>query len=195
MSGIVVRAGGQNVAVSSAHFARSWEEHVESHLSDFAEIVSLLSEAFRFDPRISRELLDDWENRTLATLPTTDSDIDSVVSVAAFGRRIFACDAASRLALAKSAAKRQFAMLLEAALVAAWAAEIDVESDAVARLLGLATRIAAAAAPFESGRELAEAALEWLRDEPWTARAYTAEFRAQLEERMTALAATSAEEA
>jgi hypothetical protein len=173
----------------SSSFPRAWESHVASVLPELHSVVRLLTESFAFEPSISETLLDYWNRRDQLRPPENDADAYLEMGVAAFGERRAVIDD-EREQFVESAARRHFAMLLEAALIAEWAARreaLPVAPNASTELLELAARIAGSATPFPSPI-IRGAAQEWLREQPWTTAGYGADVQAMVRNRMTELA-------
>ena len=91
-----------------------------------------------------------------------------------------------------SAARRQLAMLLEAAVVTECVAmeqfHRSVRPTAKHELLAHAARIAGGALTIPSDDLVRETARDWLREEPWTTRTYVEEARAKWRRLITDLA-------
>lgn len=167
-----------------------WSEHQESLSADLGEIRRLLTAAFAFDDDVSAMVVNGWGGGP--GWPEDPQDLDLYISFAA-GRHTQspAPDVTARKALVDWAARRLFAMTLEAALLAEWAATQEgrnVRENAASELLTLASRVAGGAAPFESSIVIQSAA-EWLREETWTARDLPPALRDRLRNQMRILAA------
>jgi hypothetical protein len=159
--------------------------------SDFRDAQRLLTSGFAFDDDVSAKVTEGWG--TGSGWPEDERELDLYISVCGGGRpaQAPARDVESRKVLVDWVARRLFAMLLEAALLAKWMGEREgrsVRDTAVSDLLVLAARIAGPATPFEVATPR-EAAKEWLREEPWSSGDLAPEWRTRLRAAMGDLAA------
>ncbi|MBX3186955.1 MAG: hypothetical protein KF901_03020 [Myxococcales bacterium] len=151
----------------------------------------LLVREFAFDQEIAHMVLEDWDERDKRQWPEDEAELDVYISSCGGTPTRSAANAGGRMQLVAWAAGRQFAMLLEAALLAelsSIAHDAGVRVAPIERLLMHAQRLAGSASPFrvnDAPAILRQVAREWLREEPWTVRDHSAEVRARLRQWMT----------
>jgi hypothetical protein len=168
-------------------FRTEWERHVSLVLPEFQLIAHLLRTEFGFDAPISNELLSDWHNRDARELPSVESDMDLVVSLSAFGRRISAATEEDRTALLDSATRRELAIVLEAALVALWCAKRSAHQTSRSALDGVLRSATRIGGMQHSPVIVRDTARDWIHENPWTTVAYSDEVKVMLSSAMDEL--------
>lgn len=169
--------------------AERCKRHARRVLPELHEAVERMASDLGFEREIA-EMLFEW--LAPASWPTTwvEADLDAWVTVPAFGKRILCTSEAQRDDVYARAARRQLAMLLEAALIAGLEATrrgLRVPPTTAGRLLSLGARVGRVRSPV--GDELVrEAAREWLREPPWTSRDCYEDLRRWLSGEMKRLA-------
>jgi hypothetical protein len=176
-------------------FLDLWEDHIISVLPEFRETRRILIDGLGFDPRIAETLFETWDRRHSGGWPKDERELDSYISVCAGTvRQTAVADADARKELVEWAAQRQLASLLEALIVADWAAKenaIVTSEVAAEQILFQASHIAGLASPHASrspSELIVETAREWLRDVPWTTRGYVQDFQDYIRSRVEAIA-------